>query len=110
MSGSIFLNEYKIYKPVSNKTDAEVVDALVDCKDNRFHSFGFNYVCDVEFNDIMSEKIINEESLGYSELKKHIETILTGEKKFRFVQINIRCYLSSEVPFVNRLFFRIKSL
>ena len=53
---TIFFEEHEIYKRNFNKIDDEIYDVSLNCKDNSFHSLGFNYVCNVEFKDIRNEK------------------------------------------------------
>ena len=50
-------HEHTVYKPHNNKIDEEnIVDKLMNCKDNCFHSFNFDCICDVKFKDIRNEK------------------------------------------------------
>ena len=64
MSNTIFFKEYIIYKPDINKIEDEnVVDKLINCKNNCFHSFKFNCICDVEFRDIKNKNEIQDDGL-----------------------------------------------
>ena len=57
MSKAIFFKQCVIYKPDIDNIDEEiVVDKLINCEDNCFHLFKFDYICDVKFKDIKNKK------------------------------------------------------
>ena len=62
------------------KLDDEIDDAVLNFEDNCFHSFRFNYVCNVEVEDIKNEKIINKEIRGDGEKKACRNNIGSREK------------------------------
>ena len=49
---TMFFEDYEIYRPDINKKDEKNEVAILNC----FHSFGFNFVCDVKFKDIKNKK------------------------------------------------------
>ena len=55
---TIVFKEYENYKPDINKIEEKIDVATSNSKDNCFHSFGFNYVCDVKFSDFEIIKLI----------------------------------------------------
>ena len=59
MSRTIFYTEEIIYKPDFIKIDEEiVVDKLINCKDNCFHSFKFDCKCDVNLRILGTKKYL----------------------------------------------------
>ena len=117
---TLFFREYVIYKP-DIKTDEEfIVDKVTNCENNCFHTFNFEFKCDVKIKDIKNKKIINREIGNDGLRKKRIEMILAPKKNLRFTEIdklkikcwgdlrdnNIRYYMSLKIPFIIRLFFQ----
>ena len=89
MSKTIFFREFIVYKPDNiNIEDGIIVDKVINCNDNRFRSFKFDCICDVEFKDIKDKEIIIKEIGVDGSIKKRIKRILAREKNLRFTEID----------------------
>ena len=57
MSKTKFFKEYIKYKPDIIEIDEDiVVEKLLNCKQNCFHSFKFDCICDKKFKDSRNRK------------------------------------------------------
>ena len=121
MSKTIFFKDYIVYKPDIIKIDEEIiVDNLINCKGNCFHSFKFLCICKVKIKNIRNKRIFIKEIRDDGLIKKRIEVIIFQKKTFWFIEIDkliIKCrgdfsnnnmsyYMSLKIPFISRLFFQ----
>ena len=54
---TLFFKEFIIYKPDNNKIDEKIiVDKLINCEINCFHTFKFECICDDKLKDIRNKK------------------------------------------------------
>ena len=96
MSKTTFFKGYIILRTDINKIDEEnVVDKLIKCKNNCFHSFKFDCICDVKFKDISVKKTFNKAIRDDGLIKKRIEMILAQTKNLGFIEIDkliLKCW------------------